>query len=48
MYWDSTFESWSGLGVSSQPTAILVDSKGERIDRWSGRLDTADVLAAVG
>ena len=48
MFWDPSFESWAQLGITTQPTWILVDGSGELIDRWVGALPTKDVLRAAG
>ena len=37
MLWDESFESWIQLGVSSQPTAILLTPDGTIITGWVGR-----------
>jgi hypothetical protein len=34
---DESFGSWMGLGVSSQPTAILLTPDGTIINRWVDR-----------
>jgi hypothetical protein len=44
MYWDETFESWAALGVSSQPTAILLSPDGEPLAGWRGRFPEDEVL----
>ena len=44
MYWDETFESWTALGVSSQPTAILLSPEGEPLAGWRGRFPEDEVL----
>ena len=48
MLWDESFESWIELGVSSQPTAILLTPDGTIITGWVGRFpeDTVLELAA--
>ena len=44
MYWDETFESWVALGVSGQPTAILLSPDGEPLGGWRGRFPEDEVL----
>jgi peroxiredoxin len=48
MLWDESFQSWIELGVSSQPTAILLTPEGTIITGWVGRFpeDTVLELAA--
>lgn len=48
MLWDESFESWIELGVSSQPTAVLLTAEGTIITGWVGRFpeDTVLELAA--
>jgi hypothetical protein len=36
MLWDESFRSWIELGVSAQPTAILLALDGTIITRWTG------------
>ncbi len=45
MYWDETFESWSQLGLSSQPAAALFAADGRILDAWVGRFPEDQVLA---
>lgn len=47
MLWDASFESWARLGISAQPTWILVDGSGELVGSWVGRLPEGEVLAAA-
>jgi hypothetical protein len=44
MYWDETFESWTALGVTSQPAAVLLSPTGEELGRWRGMFPVDDVL----
>ena len=44
MLWDESFESWIELGVSSQPTAILMTPDGTIITGWVGRFPEDQVL----
>jgi hypothetical protein len=39
MLWDSSFDSWRALGISSQPSAVLVAADGHELGRWLGRAD---------
>lgn len=47
MLWDPSFESWAQLGISAQPSWILVDGSGELLDTWVGPLPEDEVLAAA-
>lgn len=47
MLWDSTFESWRQLGISSQPAGMLLDSNGQILDQWRGDIPRDRVLEAV-
>jgi len=42
--WDSTFESWVSIGISGQPTFVLLDTNGTELGRWNG-LNESEVLA---
>ena len=44
MLWDESFQSWIELGVSSQPTAILLTPDGTIITGWVGRFPEDQVL----
>lgn len=44
MLYDSSFESWSQLGVRGQPIAILFGTDGRGHTIWYGRFDEAEVL----
>jgi hypothetical protein len=48
MLWDESFQSWIELGVSSQPTAVLLAPDGSIITGWIGAFpeDTVLELAA--
>ena len=50
LLWDTGFESWTKLGISSQPSAVLVGADGKELGRWLGRVDTreSEILARVG
>jgi len=45
MLWDESFESWSALQVTSQPTAILFAADGTPIQGWLGPFPEAEVVA---
>lgn len=45
MYWDETFESWTALGVVSQPAAVLLSADGERLGSWQGNFPPDEVLS---
>ena len=47
MLWDPSFESWAQLGISAQPSWILVDGSGELLGTWVGPLPETEVLAAA-
>ena len=44
MLWDESFRSWIELGVTSQPTAILLTADGTIITGWIGRFPEDTVL----
>ncbi len=48
MLWDSTFESWRQLGISSQPAGMLLDRNGTILTSWRGGIPQSRVLDAVG
>lgn len=48
MLWDPGFESWQSLGITGQPTWVLVSPTGEELGRWQGGLPEDEVLAAAG
>ena len=47
MLWDPTFFTWQQLGITAQPTWILVDANGEQLGTWVGALPTEQILALV-
>ncbi len=47
MLWDSSFESWRAMGITAQPTWILIKGNGEPIAGWVGGLPEAEILALV-
>jgi thioredoxin-like negative regulator of GroEL len=48
MLWDETFESWTEIGVRSQPAAILFAADGEPLAGWLGRFPEEEVLRLAG
>ncbi len=47
MYWDETFDSWSQLGVASQPAWALFTPSGELLVGSYGEIDEDTVLEQV-
>lgn len=47
MLWDSSFKSWQGFGISSQPAHILVTREGAKIKKWQGELREKDMEEVV-
>ena len=45
MLWDESFETWSALGISGQPTLVLLDTDGTELGRWFGAIPEDEVLA---
>lgn len=44
MLWDESFASWQALGVTSQPTALLLAPDGTAITGWLGAFPEDEVL----
>lgn len=44
MLWDESFESWRAIGITAQPTWILVRGDGSFIDGWIGALPEDRIL----
>lgn len=44
MLWDESFESWRAIGITAQPTWILVRGDGSFIDGWIGTLPEERIL----
>lgn len=44
MLWDESFESWTALGISSQPAAVLFAADGHPIQGWRGAFPESEVL----
>lgn len=47
MLWDASYESWRAMGITVQPTWILIKGNGEPIDGWVGGLPESEILARV-
>lgn len=47
MLWDPGFDSWQSLGITAQPTWILLSPQGEEIGRWLGQLPEDEILSAA-
>lgn len=47
MVFDESGDSWTDLGISVQPAAILFDAAGKELKRWFGPLDTGELTAAL-
>ena len=45
MLWDATYQSWAELGVSLQPSAMLLSPDGRLVEQWLGRIPETEVLA---
>lgn len=44
MLWDESFESWRKIGITAQPTWILVRGDGSLIQGWIGALPEEQIL----
>jgi hypothetical protein len=47
MLWDESFESWTALDISGQPTVVLFGSDGTELGRWSGGIPEDEVLSLI-
>jgi len=47
MLWDPSFDSWRAMGITAQPTWILVSKDGSLLGGWVGPLPEDDILALV-
>lgn len=47
MLWDASFESWRRMGITVQPTWVLVNGDGTLIDGWIGALPEQEILDLV-
>ncbi len=45
MLWDATYQSWAELGVSLQPSAMLLSPDGQLVETWLGRIPEDEVVA---
>ena len=48
MLWDQTFQSWNRLGITSQPSWMLLNRYGQILDQGRGDIPRQQVLEAVG
>ena len=48
MLWDASSESWSALGVTGQPAAILFAPDGTALGGWQGMFPVDEVLELAG
>jgi len=44
MLWDESFETWLEIGVTSQPSAVLLAANGTPILGWTGPYPEDEVL----
>ena len=44
MLWDESFVSWQTIGVTSQPTVVMLQPDGTPITGWVGGIPEAEVL----
>ena len=44
MLWDESFETWLEIGVTSQPSAVLIAADGTPITGWIGPYPEDEVL----
>ncbi len=44
MLWDESFETWLEIGVTSQPSAVLLGADGEPISGWIGPFPEDEVV----
>ena len=47
MLWDESFQSWMEIGVSSQPSALLLAPNGEALAGWVGAYPEDEVLELI-
>jgi len=48
MLWDESFQSWRAIGITAQPTWILIRGDGSFIDGWIGALPEERILELIG
>ena len=44
MLWDESFETWLEIGITSQPSAVLLAADGTPITGWIGPYPEEEVL----
>lgn len=44
MLWDSSFQTWQEIGITSQPSAVLLAADGSPISGWVGPFPEDEVL----
>ena len=44
MLWDESFETWLEIGITAQPSAVLLAADGTPIQGWIGPFPEDDVL----
>jgi hypothetical protein len=44
MLWDESFQSWQAIGVTSQPSAVMIKGDGTPITGWLGPFPEDEVL----
>ena len=47
MLWDESFQSWMEIGITSQPSALLLAPNGEPIAGWVGPYPEAEVVELI-
>jgi len=47
MLWDDSFESWRVMGITAQPTWVLVRGDGSLITGWVGGFPEQQILSAI-
>jgi hypothetical protein len=45
MLWDESFETWLEIGITSQPSAVLLAADGTPISGWVGPFPEDEVLS---
>ena len=45
MLWDESFETWLEIGITSQPSAVLLAADGTPITGWVGPFPEDEVLS---
>ncbi|MEM8746808.1 MAG: hypothetical protein AAGF91_08915 [Actinomycetota bacterium] len=44
MLWDESFQTWAEIGITSQPSAVLLAPDGSPIQGWIGAYPEDEVL----